>query len=26
VLTVPGAALIAGLTELALTGLGLDPR
>ncbi|HEY3818968.1 MAG TPA: inorganic phosphate transporter [Polyangiaceae bacterium] len=26
VLTVPGAALIAALTELALTGLGLDPR
>jgi PiT family inorganic phosphate transporter len=26
VLTVPGAALLAGLTELALTGLGLDPR
>jgi len=26
VLTVPGAALIAGLTELALSGLGLDPR
>ena len=26
VLTVPGAALIAGLAELALTGLGLDPR
>jgi PiT family inorganic phosphate transporter len=26
VLTVPGAALIAGMTELALTGLGLDPR
>jgi inorganic phosphate transporter, PiT family len=26
VLTVPGAALIAGLTELALTSLGLDPR
>ena len=26
VLTVPGAAAIAGLTELALMGLGLDPR
>jgi PiT family inorganic phosphate transporter len=26
VLTVPGAALIAALAELALTGLGLDPR
>jgi PiT family inorganic phosphate transporter len=26
VLTVPGAATIAGLTELALMGLGLDPR
>ena len=26
VLTVPGAALIAALAELALTALGLDPR
>ena len=26
VLTVPGAALIAALVELALMGLGLDPR
>jgi phosphate/sulfate permease len=26
VLTVPGAAAIASMTELALMGLGLDPR